>query len=67
MVIPFFEDCIAHKATLVSSKKDLITIVYLIDSIELLKPLPNALKSLDLEEYFYSIETRSKETLFVEV
>ena len=39
-VIPFFEDCLSRKAALITNSRDLVTIIYLIDSIALLRPLP---------------------------
>ena len=39
-VVLFFEDCILQKAGLITSRKDLVTITYLIDSITILRSLP---------------------------
>ena len=39
-VVPFFEDCISQKAGLITSRKDLVTIIYLIDTITILSSLP---------------------------
>lgn len=49
-----FKECIAHKASLIQNRNDLITIVYLIDGLNILAPLPVAAEKLSLEEYFYS-------------
>jgi len=39
-VILFFEGCISQKAGLITSRKDLVTIIYFIDSITILRSLP---------------------------
>jgi hypothetical protein len=44
--VPFFEDCLVRKAALIRSRKDLVTIIYLADSVELLRPLPETGKEL---------------------
>jgi hypothetical protein len=66
-VLPFFEDCLRRKAELVSTRPDLVTMAYLIDAASLLKGLPDNNRHLQLEEYFYATETKSKELLFTEV
>jgi hypothetical protein len=48
-VRPFFEDCLARKAALIGSRMDLVTIIYLVDSIQLLLPLPDTNQELQLE------------------
>ncbi len=51
---PFFMDSISQKAILIHNKKDLVTITYLIDSIEIIGKLPNTSQDISqLEEYFY--------------
>lgn len=45
-VKPFFQDILKRKASLISNRKDLVTIIYLIDSLNLLTPLPEAPKEL---------------------
>jgi hypothetical protein len=66
-VLPFFHDCLRRKAELVGSKADLVTMAYLIDAAALLQGLPDSNQHLQLEQYFYATETKSKEALFSEV
>lgn len=47
-VTPYFQDTLRRKSGLISTRKDLVTIIYLIDSLNLLAPLPDAPKELEL-------------------
>lgn len=58
IISKYFKECIAHKASLIHSRNDLITMVYMIDGLNILEPLPVAAEKLSLEEYFYSTETK---------
>ena len=67
IITTYFKDCIAHKASLIHNRNDLITLVYLIDGINILAPLPVAAEKLSLEEYFYSTETKPESALYASV
>lgn len=48
IVIAVFKDCIAKKANFIHNKKDLITMSYLIEGINILQPLPQSYAKLSL-------------------
>ncbi len=66
-VLPYFHDCLRRKAELVVTRADLVTMAYLIDAAALLQGLPDSNQHMQLEQYFYATETKSKEALFSEV